>query len=131
MTLPDLKVSQPTPSVEPSAASAALLTNFGVRTVSSDKAMANHSSQETQMYSLVARLDGALVVQGILPDGASIPNTRRVVPLGGGPITLTLVPAQGAEGVRVIAAGKQAVALSVMKKRLYVSSLPIKVSDCD
>jgi hypothetical protein len=44
IALPDLKVSQLTPSVEPSAASAVLLTNFGVRTVSSDETMADHSS---------------------------------------------------------------------------------------
>lgn len=79
------------------------------------------------MYSIIARLDGVLVVHAISPSGVLLPGSRRVVPLGGGPVHLTLVPAQGSAGVRVVAAGKRAVTLSIVNKRLSISALPITV----
>lgn len=87
----------------------------------------NNTLQENQLYLIAARLDGALVIQPVSSDGAPLPGTRRVVPLGGGPIHLTTVPATESSGIRVVAAGKRAVALSVLKKRLSVSALPISV----
>ncbi|QRW06537.1 DNA damage-binding protein [Ceratobasidium sp. AG-Ba] len=109
MTLPDLQPSNSTPATEPSAVSAISLSNFG----------------ESQTYVILARLDGALVVQAISPEGVPLPNARRVIPLGGGPIALASIPAQGNTGARVVAAGKQTVILSVLNRRLNVSSLPI------
>ncbi|QRW20255.1 DNA damage-binding protein [Rhizoctonia solani] len=55
--------------------------------------------------------------------GELVPNMRRVVPLGAGPVHITTV-AEPSE-VRVIAAGKHSMALSVVNKRLSVSSLPL------
>ncbi|KAG9120684.1 hypothetical protein FRC07_003723 [Ceratobasidium sp. 392] len=109
LDLSNLQFSKATPSTEPSAATSAVLSNFG----------------ENQLYSVIARLDGALVVQAISSEGIPLPNTRRVVPLGGGPISLAFVATQGNTSARVIAAGKQAVALSIVNKRLNVSSLPV------
>ncbi|KAG9075585.1 hypothetical protein FS749_012744, partial [Ceratobasidium sp. UAMH 11750] len=109
LNLSELQSPRSITSTEPSAASSVLLSNFG----------------ETQMYSIIARLDGALVVQAISAEGIFLPNGRRVIPLGGGPISLTSVAAHGNTGAQVIAAGKQAVVLSIVNKRLNVSSLPV------
>ncbi|KAG8686342.1 hypothetical protein FRC09_014193, partial [Ceratobasidium sp. 395] len=105
----NLQVAKYTTATEPSAVSSALLSNFG----------------ENQLYSIVARLDGIIVVQAVSPEGAFVPNTRRVIPLGGGPISLAFVATQGNTSAQVIAAGKQAVTLSIVNKRLNVSSLPV------
>jgi hypothetical protein len=80
------------------------------------------------MYLIAARLDGALVIQAISPEGMPLAGSRRVVPLGGGPIHIATAPATESSSVRLVAAGKRAVALSIINKRLSVSSLPITVS---
>ncbi|CAE6456115.1 unnamed protein product [Rhizoctonia solani] len=85
---------------EPSAASAVHLSNFG----------------ESQMYLIAARLDGVVVAQAITSKGELVPNSRRTVPLGAGPIHITTMTEPS--GVRVIAAGKYATALSIANKRL-------------
>ncbi|KAF8713343.1 CPSF A subunit region, partial [Rhizoctonia solani] len=105
--LPGLKRVGESVIQEPSAASVVYLSNFG----------------ESQMYLIAARLDGAIVTQAITSKGELVPNMRRVVPLGAGPVHITTV-AEPSE-VRVIAAGKHSMALSVVNKRLSVSSLPL------
>jgi hypothetical protein len=77
------------------------------------------------MYLIAARLDGVVVAQAITSKGELVPNSRRKVPLGAGPIHITTMTEPS--GVRVIAAGKYATALSIANKRLSVSSLPLLV----
>ncbi|CAE7225587.1 unnamed protein product [Rhizoctonia solani] len=107
LSLPELKMLEHSTFKEPSAASAVYLTNFGA----------------SQTYLLAARLDGAVVVQAITSQGELMPDSRRVVPLGGGPIHFTTTT--DASDVRVITTGKHAATLSITNKRLSVSSLPI------
>ncbi|CAE6406899.1 unnamed protein product [Rhizoctonia solani] len=109
LSLSGLKVVEKSTMEEPSAASAVYLSNFGA----------------SQTYLIAARLDGAVVIQGVTSQGELIPNSRRVVPLGGGPIHIATTA--DSSDIRVIAAGKHAVTLSIIKKRLSVSSLPISV----
>ncbi|KAG8742174.1 hypothetical protein FRC10_001930 [Ceratobasidium sp. 414] len=109
LNLADLQSPRPITSTESSAASSILLSNFG----------------ETQLYTITARLDGALVVQAVSAEGTPLLNARRVIPLGGGPISLTSIAAHASAGAQVIAAGKQAVVLSIVNKRLNVSSLSV------
>ncbi|KAG8762642.1 hypothetical protein FRC11_008321, partial [Ceratobasidium sp. 423] len=106
-SLSESKLSERSTLEEPSAASAVYLSNFG----------------GSQMYLIAARLDGAVVVQAITSQGELVPDSRRVVPLGGGPIHITTTVESSA--VRVIAAGKHAATISIINKRLAVSSLSI------
>ncbi|CAE6415445.1 unnamed protein product [Rhizoctonia solani] len=92
---------------EPSAASAVYFSDFG----------------GSQMYLIIARLDGVVVTQAITSKGELVPNSRRTIPLGAGPIHITTISEPSA--VRVVAAGKHATALSIVNKRLSVSSLPL------
>ncbi|CAE6460238.1 unnamed protein product [Rhizoctonia solani] len=107
LSLPGLKVLEQSSMEEPSAASAVYLSNFGT----------------SQTYLIAARLDGAVAIQAITAQGGLMPDSRRVVPLGGGPIHITTTA--DSSDVRVIAAGKHATALSIINKRLSVSSLSI------
>ncbi|KAJ1303394.1 hypothetical protein OPQ81_011586 [Rhizoctonia solani] len=107
LSLQELKVLEKSTMEEPSAASAIYLSNFG----------------GPQTYLIAARLDGAIAIQAISPQGELVPDSRRVVPLGGGPIHIT--ETDDSSSVRVIAAGKHAATLSIINNRLSVSSLPI------
>ncbi|EUC63468.1 CPSF A subunit region protein [Rhizoctonia solani AG-3 Rhs1AP] len=107
ISLDNFKILEQSTMEEPSAASAVHLSNFGA----------------SQTYLIAARLDGAVVIQAITSQGELIPNSRRVVPLGSGPIHLATTA--DSSDVRVIAAGKHAATLSIINKRLSVSSLPV------
>lgn len=120
-TLPELQIPKALTFVEPCAASAVLLSNFGAPSTPQAQA------QDTPMYSIVARLDGVLVVHAIFPSGVLLSGSRRVIPLGEGPVHLALVPAQGSAGFRVVTAGKRTVTLSIANKQLSISALPITV----
>ncbi|KAF8606903.1 hypothetical protein BDV93DRAFT_520522 [Ceratobasidium sp. AG-I] len=109
MSLPTLQTIEPKPLVETSSASSILLSDLG----------------GTQLYALLACIDGLLITHAVSSTGVPLPGSRRSIPLGGGPIHLTFVPAHGSSGARIVAAGKRAVALSIINGRLAVSALPI------
>ncbi|CAE6468853.1 unnamed protein product [Rhizoctonia solani] len=107
LSLPGLTILEQSTMEEPSAASAVHLSNFG----------------GSQTYLVAARLDGAVVVQAIAPQGELVPDSRRVVPLGGGPIHI--ITTTESSDIRIIVGGKHAAALSIINKRLSISALPI------
>ncbi|KAH7336916.1 CPSF A subunit region-domain-containing protein [Rhizoctonia solani] len=106
LSLPGLTTLEQSTMEEPSAASVVHLSNFG----------------SSQMYLIAARLDGAVVLQAITPQGELVSDSRRVVPLGGGPIHITTTESSD---IRIVIAGKHAAALSIINKRLSISSLPM------